>query len=194
MPEVTRDVAGVGGLGGRRYRRYVAAFDWILQCVNGGHNLEAIAILDSLICDRLASRLGYLTGRNVGVSLTCRQLCTQLLSQGSSTGQEEVPEFREAITEIRMWGNRRNVALHSTAKVFRSEDSPENFAAILQSHKQDALDGIKYLQAFDLLDTASRAKSGKFPASYPNAFFPERRCGQNSISESRSINAPIADN
>ncbi|MGE5112556.1 MAG: hypothetical protein ACM3JB_16950 [Acidobacteriaceae bacterium] len=187
MPEVTRDVAGGGGLGGRRYQRYVAAFDWVLQCVNAGHNLEAIAILDSLICDRLASRLGHLTGRNIGVSLTCRQLCTQLLTQGSSTGYEEDPEFREAVTDIRMWGDRRNVALHSTAKVFRSDDSPESFAAILQSHKQDALDGIKYLQVFDELDTANRAQAGKYPASYPNAFFPERRGGRNAceVSETR---------
>lgn len=167
-----RDVAGWGGLGGRRHRRYLAAFDWVLLCVKGGHYLEAIAILDSLICDRLASRLGYLTQQSVDLSLTCRQLCTRLLGHGStSTGVEKDPGFREAISNVRKWGDRRNMALHATAKVLRSDNASEDFFALLQTHKQDALDGINYLQAFDGLDVASRAEAGKTPASYQTRSF-----------------------
>jgi len=63
--------------------------------------------------------------------------------------------------------------MHATAKVFRGADS-KTFKEILQSHEQDAFDGIKCLQDFDDLDTKSRAMAEKYPASYPDAFFPER--------------------
>jgi hypothetical protein len=99
---------------------------------------------------------------------------TGVEKDGENTGEEKDEKFREAVKNIQQWVKRRNEAIHATAKVFRTHP-PADFATILQSHRQDAIDGIKYLQAFDELDTAGRARMNKQPASYPNAFFPERR-------------------
>jgi hypothetical protein len=177
MSRAVRDTAGWGTLGSRRYQRYVAAFDWSERCVERGYYLEAIAILDSLICDRLASRLGHLTGEGVELRLTCGQLCQRLIGGDSTTrsGSEKDAEFREAIGSIREWVGRRNDALHAAAKVLHSDDSSRSFPTLLKSRRRDALDGKKVLRKFDDLDTASRARVGKSPATRPNAFFPERR-------------------
>ena len=175
MTNTTRHVGGWGGLGNDRYRRYVAAFDWTVHCVDKGYYLEAIAILDSLICDRLGSRLGYLKGKSIDSCWTSGKLCRELIGTDStSTGSENDAAFRNVIRNIQNWVKRRNDSMHATAKVFRGASS-NTFKAILQSHMQDAVDGIKCLQDFDDLDKASRAKAEKHPASYPDAFFPKRR-------------------
>jgi hypothetical protein len=175
MTNATRDVGGWGELGPRRYQRYVAAFDWVVHCVNEGYYLEAIAVLDSLICERLGSRLGHVTKKPVETVDTCSKLCKKLVGRNSTVGSEEDPSFCEAIKDIQKWLARRNEAMHATAKVLRSDRSPKDFTAILQSHKQDAIDGIRCLRAFDDLDAESRKVAEKIPATSPNAFFPERR-------------------
>lgn len=134
-------------------------------------------ILDSLIWDRLASRLGHITGKNSDLPNSSGGLCIKLVgaSTTKNSGAEKDSAFRDAVRNIQEWVKKRNEALHATAKVFRSEHSPKDFADILQSHRRDALDGIKYLQVFDALDRASRAKSGKRTATDPGAFCPDRR-------------------
>jgi hypothetical protein len=99
----------------------------------------------------------------------------KLLDKNLTVGSEEDPSFREAIKDIQKWLGRRNEAMHATAKVLRSDRSPKDFSAILDSHKQDAIDGIRCLQVFDALDAGSRKLAKKIPATAPNAFFPERR-------------------
>jgi hypothetical protein len=176
MTKPTRGSAGGNELGNRRYKRYCDAFDWIMKCVDGGYHLEAIAILDSLLWDRLSSRLGHVTGKPVDSSLASGRVCRDLVgSDRKGTGCEQDPKFRQAIRRIQKWVRRRNEAMHATAKILHSESSPKDFKSVLNAHYQDAVYGIKCLQAFDELDTASRATVGKRPASFPNAFFPERR-------------------
>src|ERR1035437_2661631 len=172
-----RDVGGHEGLGDRRYERYCAAFDRVEHCVAAGYFLEAVALLDSLIWDRLSSRLGYLKGKAVEINKNAGTICSELIGDSGADGREHDPAFRDVICEIKSWLVRRNNAVHATAKVFRSDTSEEDFSAILQSHRQTAIDGMNHLQAFDLLDTKSRAKVGKNPASFPDAFFPKRRSG-----------------
>jgi hypothetical protein len=177
MPEY-RDVGGHEGLGDRRYERYCAAFDRIEHCVTAGYFLEAIALLDSLIWDRISSRLGYLKGKQIEINKNAGTICSELIGSSGEGGVEQDPEFRDVIRNIKEWLVRRNDAVHATAKVFRTDTSEEDFSIILKSHKQTAIDGVNYLQAFDLLDTKSREKVGKVPASFPNAFFPKSRTGR----------------
>lgn len=176
MTKTMRRPAGGNQLGNRRYKRYCDAFDWIMKCVDEGFYLEAIAILDSLLWDRLSSRLGYVTGKPVDASLALGRVCNALVGPDpNGTGCEQDVRFRQAIRTIQRWVTRRNEAMHATAKILHSESSPKDFKSVLNAHHQDAVDGIKYLQTFDKLDTASRALVDKHPASFPNAFFPERR-------------------
>jgi hypothetical protein len=182
MKKRFRDVGGYGGLGDRRYERYCGAFDWVVHCVGAGYFLEAIAVLDSIIWDRLSSRLGYLSGQQVDDRDSLGKVCGQLVGGSGESGFESDTSFRRIELKIKEWVSKRNHAVHATAKVFRGETSETDFRMILQSHKKTAEEGILYLQAFDLLDTESRQKAGKIPGSCPNAFFPERRPGESFLS------------
>ena len=173
----TRDFGGHGGLGDRRYRRYCAAFDRVQHCVREGYFLEAIALLDSLIWDRLSSRLGYLTGELIPINRNLGVICSQLVGDSGTGGCERESAFRHAIWQLKQWLTRRNDAVHATCKVFRVETTKDDFGAILRSHKKTAEDGIMYLRDFDTVDTESRAAVHKVPASFPSAFFPEQRGG-----------------
>jgi hypothetical protein len=175
MEKRYRDVGGHDGLGDRRYARYCGAFDWVEHCVEVGYFLEAIAVLDSIIWDRLSSRLGYLSGERVNDKNTLGSICKQLVGTPGKGGLERDASFQGAELQIQEWVNKRNDAVHATAKVFRDETSDQGFRSILRSHKETAEEGIRHLQAFDLLDTESRRKAEKIPASWPDAFFPERR-------------------
>lgn len=182
-----RDIGGFGGLGQRRYQRYCAAFDRVEHCVESGYFLEAIAILDSLIWDRLASRLDYITGKRIDSRMTTNQLCNQLVGNGTTTGGSEKDiAFRNVVMDIRAWVHKRNDAVHATAKVFRADTSKKDFAATLRPHRQTAFDGIHCLQTLDRIDTKDRAKAGKYPANFPDAFFPRRRTAR-SHARSRDI-------
>jgi hypothetical protein len=177
MEKRYRDVGGYGGLGDRRFERYCAAFDRVKHCVESGYFLEAIALLDSLIWDRLSSRLGHLMGDPIDIDKNLGVVCSQLIGDTGAGGRERDVAFRDTVWQVKQWLVRRNDAVHATAKVFRADTSPEDFNAILTSHKTTVEDGMKYLREFDVLDTKSRGEVGKFPASYPDAFFPEKRGG-----------------
>jgi hypothetical protein len=177
MEKRYRDVGGHDGLGDRRYERYCGAFDWVVHCVEAGYFLEAISVLDSIIWDRLSSRLGYMSGEQVDDRDTLGKICTGLVGASGTGGFERDTYFRNVELQIKQWVKKRNQAVHATAKVFRDETSDKDFRAILQLHKKTAEEGILYLQAFDVLDTASRQEAGKIPGSCPHAFFPERRIG-----------------
>jgi hypothetical protein len=88
MEKRYRDVGGHDGLGDRRYERYCGAFDWVVHCVEAGYFLEAIAVLDSIIWDRLSSRLGYLSGEPVDDRDTLGKICTRVTKRfGGKWGQ-----------------------------------------------------------------------------------------------------------
>ena len=161
----TRDVGGHDGLGNRRYERYVAAFDWANRCIDSGYYLEAIAILDSLMWDGLSSRLQFVTGNAVDLRWNSGKICKALVGEPPSCngGAEKDQAFREVTRNIQNWVHRRNEAIHQTSKILRSDKSRYTFAELLQSHRQDAIDGVKWLQDFDTLDTRSRESAAKRP-------------------------------
>ena len=178
MTDQKREKAGRGDLGTKRYRRCVAAFDRVEHCLQERYYIEAIAILDSLISDRLASRLGFLANQEISAQLTCGQLCNQLVgasTAASGSGAEKKHEFRAIVGDIQSWVQRRNDAMHGTAKILRGDEPDVTFDDMLKSHCQDAVNGRELLRRFDDLDTAERGEKGKRPATAPNAFFPERR-------------------
>ncbi|NEW27797.1 hypothetical protein [Nocardia cyriacigeorgica] len=164
-------------LGYRRWHRYVGAFDRVQHCIERGYYLEAVAILDSLITDRLTSRVGYLSGAEPRIE-PIGPLCRALIGRSDArdgAGLEHDDEFREVVEEIRTWAVERNHAIHATAKILRSDDPVVSFDDALRVHHRTALRGVALLQRFDRLDTSARQRNGTIPASAPNAFFPERR-------------------
>ncbi|MFE3257056.1 hypothetical protein [Nocardia sp. NPDC059229] len=171
-----REKAQGPDMGVRRVERYTAAFDWVIACLDTGHFLEAVAVLDSLIGDRLASRFSYLRKEQPLESMTVGDLCGALLNgstKKSNPAIEEDPQFRAVIEDIQAWSKVRNIAIHATAKIFGNDDPAISFADGLTVHRDTAVQGVRLLQQFDLLDTAARAAQDRVPGTYPNAFFPD---------------------
>ncbi|MGV9410652.1 hypothetical protein ACWDOP_12115 [Nocardia sp. NPDC003693] len=168
-------------MGLRRLNRYSAAFDWLVECMDTGHYLEAVAVLDSLLGDRLASRLSYVAQEEPD---SCKSavgpLCRALEHQQNDPSNERArsaPQFLPVILEIKAWAGDRNVAMHQTAKIFRNGDSPAAFDDVRALHEDTARRGIELLRRFDEIDTEVRAARGRVPGTYPYAFFPELRGG-----------------
>jgi hypothetical protein len=146
-------------------------FDRIEASIQKGFDIEAIALLESLMCDRLSSRLAYKTNKEFDIKLTLAQACSQLLALS-----EDSSEFRESIVQIRGWAKQRNKAVHEIAKIYRSDAiAPQHFRDVLTDNHQFALRGVELLRDYDELDRKDRGKSRRNPASHPAAFFPERR-------------------
>ncbi|AYF76841.1 hypothetical protein D7D52_26910 [Nocardia yunnanensis] len=86
----TREKSRGNGLGSQRWRRYADAFDRVERCASHGYFLEAIAILDSLIGDRLASRLGHLQGDDSIKVEPIGRLCGALIGYKKGLLQDQV--------------------------------------------------------------------------------------------------------
>lgn len=173
-----REKAYGTGMGVRRVERYTAAFDWILECLDSGHYLEAVAVLDSLIGDRLASRFSYVRKEQPTEDMTIGGLCGALLTGSEkqrNPATEQDPQFRAVMEDIKDWSKARNKAIHATAKIFGNDDPTVVFADGLAVHRETAEQGMRLLQQFDLLDTAARALHDRVPGTYPNAFFPDNQ-------------------
>jgi hypothetical protein len=177
MEDERREKAGRNQLGTQRYLCYVAAFDHVMDCCECGYHLEAIAVLDSLIGDRLASRLSHLLDEEVLVRLTIGQLSRKLLDPPTKNASpaEVDSAFQAVIKDIRAWVKDRNRAMHAIAKIIRDDEDARHFDELLESHRSIVEKGIALLQTFDKLDTAARQENGKSPATWPYAFFPEKR-------------------
>lgn len=175
METPRREKSRGNGLGNKRWQRYAEAFDRIERCTSQGYHLEAIAILDSLIGDRLASRLSHLQGVATIPVTAIGPLCIKLVGGKETSGVEHDPNFREVTADIRTWAGQRNAAMHGIARVFKHEDTPIGFDAAIESHRQTVTDGIALLQRFDRLDTAVRGSQGRIPGTWPAAFFPAER-------------------
>ncbi len=174
----SRSTAKWDNLGFARYRRYLDAFARVDRCISHAYYLEAIAILDSLIGDRLVSRVGFLVGIQVLAHENLGALCIKLIGKHNGpagSGAETDPKFREIIAEVRELTKARNSAIHGTAKVFQPADSQVRFDELLESAAANAAEGRRLLRALDVLDTRAKRLVKKTPATHPHAFFPEKR-------------------
>lgn len=98
------------GNGARRTSIFRHARRHIEQCISSGYNCEAIALIESVISDRLESRLSYLTKTDVGFK-TLGYLLNELRQH------EADPKMLEIAGELDKWRIRRNEALHELVKV-----------------------------------------------------------------------------
>ena len=90
-------------LGTNRYQRYCAAFDHLEQAYASGYPLEAIAILDSLIGNRMESRRRYLQPKAGTKPRGVGQLAKHLLGDDTKQAALETDAaFRAVLEKIRM--------------------------------------------------------------------------------------------
>ena len=103
------------GYGNRRFLLFEAARDHIERSLELGFFCEAIAISESVISDRLESRLSWLTKKNVGFK-TLGWLIKKLRKC------ETDPVLLLLLDELDTWREQRNGALHEMVKV--ADDGP----------------------------------------------------------------------
>ena len=98
-------IAAVSGVKNELYRR---AYRKIDRSIKSGFHIEAIALLESIMCDRLESLLERVSGDYIAVS-TLGQLLEKLRPH------QVIP--RELEDEIRAWNRQRGLVIHEIVKV-----------------------------------------------------------------------------
>jgi hypothetical protein len=94
-----------------RYKLYSSAWHRIHEAIDSRFFLEAISLTESLISDRLESRLSYLRGADFGF-----KTIGQLIDEASRI--ETDPELLDLITtELDSWRKARNKAAHEMVKI-----------------------------------------------------------------------------
>jgi hypothetical protein len=98
------------GYGRDRYLLFQQARERIERALKENYPCEAVAIIESIITDRLESRMSFLTKTSVGFE-TLGALIHGLEKK------EVDPILRSLIPELDGWRKRRNVAIHELVKV-----------------------------------------------------------------------------
>ncbi|MDD2919324.1 hypothetical protein [Rhodoferax sp.] len=121
-----------------RRRLYGNAITRINNAIEHRYPLESIALLESMMADRLEARLAWLhqQGVNKREFSTLGKL-TQELCSALSNESDEAKSVYEA---IKAWANRRNEALHQMAKLV--EDDPKDWKARLREAQATAEAGV----------------------------------------------------
>jgi hypothetical protein len=138
---------------------------WINYSIECGFYLEAIAVLESLISDRLESRLSYLKGENVGfqnIGTLNEQICkyeptfnedySQLLIETLKGDNPKLNGFN-----LKSWTKKRNEVIHQMSKIEQNNFIP--FVEKKLSAKSIAEDGIKLFREIDRLTNNMRKKN-----------------------------------
>ena len=106
-------------VGQLRYRTYKLSIDRINSSIDLGYYLEAITLCESLIADRLESRLNYLTQSDkysFSMLFDMQNKISELETEG---------ELNLVVNErLHAWRKKRNHALHQMAKI-REGDNKE---------------------------------------------------------------------
>lgn len=104
-------------IGVTRYKLYRKAFSRINESIEQGFYLEAIAIIESLISDRLESRLTFLKGSDFGFK-TLGTLIRETKNVESDL------YLKDLITnELNSWREIRNKAVHELPKLAHGDTS-----------------------------------------------------------------------
>lgn len=98
------------GHGTLRYQLFMRAKRQIESSMAAGHYCEVIALCESVIADRLESRLSFLTQHNVGF-----QTLGRLLPDLKQVETDEA--ISSLLEELDQWRTQRNRALHELVKV-----------------------------------------------------------------------------
>ena len=109
------------------------------------HNfyLEATVLIESLIANRLESRLAELTSDEVEIN-TLGNLIKKINNSKLETDNELTSIMN---TKIASWCNKRNIAIHRAAKLVK--DEKKEFAQFLETAKDTATEGRKIFDIYN---------------------------------------------
>lgn len=96
-----------------------ACYSWIEYSISNGFNMEAVTVIESLIADRLESRLSFLLSRDVGFQML-QNLLDKLYCEETDSKLKELlknsdPNSRDI--DLQKWIKERNEVVHHAAKI-----------------------------------------------------------------------------
>ena len=111
------------------------AFSRIEKSITRGFHLEAITIIESLICDRLETSVAEITGESAGVKNLGPLL--KIL--------EKLPEFPKIlIEEIDLWRSDRNLVMHRMVKI--TSEEVFNWQSRMKFARTTAIEGFRLVK------------------------------------------------
>lgn len=134
-----------------KYKSYRFAFDRIKQSLKEEFPLEALALEESIICDRLrsyceANNLPTITKRGNPCGL--HDLIDKIKKHIEDNPSANCPELNEFLTSADSWRDKRNTMIHRVVRTEKSGEAPEI------SHKDFIPTAMKYAKAGqDLAET-----------------------------------------
>lgn len=142
MESKNRAVAIIGtDIPMQRFVLYKSAFSWINYAIESGFYLEAITLIESILSDRIESRLTHLESKKSSFQ-PLGKLIVEL--KKSETNED----LRNLIEELVTWKNLRNEALHEMVKI--EKDKPFlTWNNRVEKTKFIAKNGQKLLRRFD---------------------------------------------
>lgn len=99
-------------IGVLRYKTYKDLIDRMRVCITQGYYLEAIALQESIIADRLESRLKFLTGTDKYSFKHLEILIKAIKAFESDTRLRDL-----VVNDVDTWRDKRNKSLHQMAKI-----------------------------------------------------------------------------
>jgi len=128
-------------VGPARYSLYKMAYGRINEALQQGFYLEAITIVESLVSDRLESRLTFLLGTDFSFK-TLGQLITKIRGTETDSGLLLLVD-----KDLDQWREARNKSLHEMAKIEDGDSSTwaDRFTSLVPTSKE----GLRVLRAID---------------------------------------------
>ncbi len=148
------------GLGDARHRLLRAAANQAAAAYELGFAVESLMLLESILADRIESRMQYLSKKPVPRSLGPMLDALRAV--------ENVEAFRALIGRVQAWKDDRNEAAHGMAKLM-DRDGPsweERYAAAAAA----TVVGAQLVLDFAVIDEKERLEAGvRPPATHPGA-------------------------
>jgi hypothetical protein len=143
MDHKTRANNSGTGVPQNRQEIYSHVIDQYDKAIAAGFFLEATALAESLIADRMESRLAYLTGVDV-----------EFMTLGKVRLELSTVEIHEPIktyinTKVAQWASKRNKVVHRAAKI--SKVAPKVWEDYLVNAKEVAEEGYVIFRELDNL-------------------------------------------
>jgi len=137
-------------IGKDRHNLFAKVIERISKAESEGYYLEAIALLESIISDRLESRLSHITDSNVGFyNLGFLIRLIQLF--------EKQPQIVALSKDIKKWAERRNTCLHEMAKIKLKDN--KTWDEKVNLCKDTITEGIELFREIDKLKRLPKVSS-----------------------------------
>lgn len=121
-------------LGKKKQELYRQAHKRIKNSIAKGSHIEAVALIESIMSDRIESAIGAITNKDISAS-TLGSLFNKL--------QELRPAEKELADSIKSWNKARGLVIHQMVKLTNNYDS--DWSARIRFARITAKEGLKVL-------------------------------------------------